>query len=150
MVQAPILNAYDWLDHLADLAFACTDAEASEGADLVREAHSLISAAPALWRGQFSQLPSSSAIEAVLSQGGELAAVLALIENHAGYMLSHSPGGTHLATVVFEGLTEEASAEGASAALALLGAMAAAMAGPALDIDGNAIALAGAADMRIN
>lgn len=150
MASLPILAQHDWLDRMADLAFACADASADETADLVQGAHALITAAPGHWRAQFHTLPSSETLSRMLASGAELSAAMALIEGHAGYMLSHAPGGMHLATVVFEGLTEEASAEGETAALALIGALAATMAGPALDIDGNAVALAGGADIRLN
>lgn len=150
MVSQPLLAQHDWLDRMADLAFACADATAGETAELVQGAHALIAAAPGTWRAQFRKLPSSDSLSRLLAAGAELSAAMALIEGHAGFMLSHAPGGMHLATVVFEGLTEEASAEGETAALALIGALAATMAGPALDVDGNAVALAGAADLRLN
>ena len=82
-------------------------------------------------------LPSRAALTALIAVGGSASAALALIDGRAGYLLSHAPAGCPMATVVFEGLTGEASAEGDCLATALLGAMAACLAGPALQMDEN-------------
>lgn len=118
----------------ADLVVACAVAQAAQGADLVRTAHTLLSTAGGVWGRHFADLPSVAVIEAMLGAGAETAAALTLVEGRGGYILSHGPSGSHMASVVFEGLAEEASATGASAALALIGALAATLAGSALDL----------------
>lgn len=68
-------------------------------------------------------------IDALVAAGADASAALALVEPLASFMLSGAPGGRHLATVVLAGQADEHHAEGASAALALVGALATALAG---------------------
>lgn len=118
----------------AELMVGCAVAPAEQGPDMVRTAHALLSTASGQWQRHFADLPSATAIEAMIAVGAETAAALALLEGRGGYILSHGPSGSHMASVVFEDLTEEASATGATAALALIGALSATLAGPALDL----------------
>lgn len=123
-----------WRSELAELAFACASAAPAEAGDLVLAARDLLAAAPGEWGRRLAGLPSRAALAALLAAGGSTSAALTLIEGRAGYMLSHAPAGCPMATVVFEGLTAEASAEGDCPATALLGAIAACLAGPALHL----------------
>lgn len=124
-----------WHSELAELAFACAGAAPSEAGDLVLAARDLLAAAPGEWCRRMAGLPSRATLAALIAAGGSASAALALVEGRAGFMLSHAPAGCPMATVVFEGLTAEASAEGDCLATALLGALAACLAGPALQMD---------------
>ena len=125
-----------WQDRLAELAFSCASATSSEAGEQVLAARDLLSTAPGEWARRFAGLPDHAALAALIAAGGTLSAALSLIEGRAGYMLSQAQAGCPMATVVFEGLTGEASAEGDCAATALIGALAATLAGPALKLDG--------------
>lgn len=116
-IEAQVLRT-----RLAELGFACAWAGAAESGGLLREAAVLLAA-----DGQPVSL-SAGALEALIAGGGHDAAALALIEHCAGYMLSHAPGGRFLATVVLAGRNGETSAEGETAAMALIGALASALA----------------------
>jgi len=120
----------EWKAGWAELALDCAAGTQQQASMQFWSAHRLLAAAPVAWRELFAALPSHEAFAALLASGGELAAALALLEDCAGLLLSHGPGGDYLATVVFDGYTAEANAQSEGAALALLGAMAAALAGP--------------------
>jgi hypothetical protein len=124
----------NWQACLADMVFACAVATPQQAGTLINAVSELLQAAPSGWHAQFRDAPSAAVLAPLIAAGGEVAAVMALIEGRGSYMLSHGPGGTHLATVVFEECGEEASAEGRSAALALLGALAGSLAGSALNL----------------
>ncbi|MBS0481467.1 MAG: hypothetical protein JSR96_04825 [Proteobacteria bacterium] len=106
---------------LMDLGIACALAEADEAGGLLRDAAALL--------GIGAMPPSQrQRVEMMLEAHAHDAAALAMVERRAGYMLSYAPGGRHLATVVLARQVHETSAEGASAALALIGALAVALA----------------------
>lgn len=115
-----------WREALGGLALTCASAGESEAGELVLTLHSLIANAP---RGSGWALPSRGAIEHWNSVGAELIGALSLVEHQAGYMLSHGPGGEHMATIALAGSGEEASAAGSHAAIALVGAVATALSG---------------------
>ena len=77
-------------------------------------------------------------------------AALSLVEGRAGFLLSQAQAGCPMATVVIEGLTGEASAEGDCLATALLGALTAALAGPALKLQDAQSVSAPAPGVRLN
>lgn len=95
---------------------------------LLRTAMHLMVAAPrrlAAWLGPVADV---EAIECMLAAGAVESAALSLIPDHARYMLSRGPGGLHLASIVVPGSArEEYTAQGDTAALALLTAFVAAM-----------------------
>lgn len=115
-----------WREALGGLALTCASAGESEAGALVLTLHSLIANAP---RGSGWALPSRGAIEHWNSVGAELIGALSLVEHQAGYMLSHGPGGEHIATIALAGSGVEASATGSHAAIALVGAIASALSG---------------------
>lgn len=117
---------------------------------MLRRAWALLCDAPSDWRTLIAQPMDQPRFEALLAAGGADAAALALLGDWAGYMLSHGPGGRHLATVVLEGRSAEASAEGESAALALLGALATAISGEDPGEGRNAIPAVRDQGMRLN
>lgn len=114
-------------DALSDIAFACAFATPDGGCDQVAALAALVRA-NSHWSAVFDTIGVARLVKA----GADASAALALVEPVAGYMLSRAPGGRHLATVVLAGQSQEAHAEGASAALALVGALATALAAPVL------------------
>lgn len=119
---------------MAALAFDSGVASGAEQAGFIGLALALLQAMPP----PLVQAAGRSAVPDIgqlLAAGAPTEAALALLDGWAGYMLSCGPGGRPMATVVVEPLGGEASAEGASPALALLGALAALLAGDALDGD---------------
>lgn len=123
-----------WQQQMAALAF---DSAAASGA----EQHEFVGLAVSLLQTMPTQLVQAAGrgpvpdVAPLLAGGAPAEAALALLDSWAGYMLSCGPGGRAMATVVVEPLGGEASAEGATPALALLGALAALLAGDALDED---------------
>ena len=118
-----------WHGQFAWLARESAAADRIDAPAMLRLAWALLCDAPSDWRTLIAQPIDEPGFEALLAADGADAAALALLGDWAGYMLSHGPGGRHLATVVIEGRSAEASAEGESAALALLGALASAISG---------------------
>lgn len=120
----------DWRDRLADLATACAGAYADEEQARLREIHALLAAAPhpALIAGLL--VPAESRLVRLLEAGGTTSAALALIGPDCGYLLSRGSNGDHLASLVLPGAAQEVSACGDTAALALVGALALALAEP--------------------
>lgn len=123
-----------WQRQMAALAFDSAAATGGEQQEFVALASSLLQAMPHQL-GQAFGRSASRDIAPLLEAGAPTEAVLALLDGWAGYMLSCGPGGQPMATVVVEAMGGEASAEGATPALALLGALAALLAGDALDAD---------------
>ncbi|MFC0590435.1 hypothetical protein ACFFF7_13570 [Novosphingobium aquiterrae] len=113
-------------DALADLAFGCAYATPDGGCDQIDALAALVQAHP-----HWSAIFDTSVVTRLVQTGADASAALALVEQVGGYMLSRAPGGRHLATVVLAGQSQEVHAEGASAALALIGALATALAAPA-------------------
>lgn len=119
---------------MAALAFDTAVAPAADQQDFVVQGSTLLQAMPPQLAQAFGRAPVRD-VAALLTAGAPTEAVLALLDGWAGYMLSCGPGGRPMATVVVETMGGEASAEGATPALALLGALAALLAGDALDDD---------------
>lgn len=90
---------------------------------LVREAMHLLVAAPAHLASWLECAIDIEGIETMLAAGAGESAALALVPRQAGYMLSRGPNGVHLASIFMPGARrEEYTAEGDTAALALLAA----------------------------
>ncbi len=142
--------AAGWHQRLSDLSLACAGAAGGEAGCLLRAAHRLLGEAPAPWARLFAGLPPREDFDALIAAGGEAAAALALVEGRGSYMISYGPGGQHLATVVFEGRSAEASAHGANLALAVLGALAASLAAAAIAPVSHREGLAGQPAARLN
>ncbi len=113
----------NWRAQAADIAFASAVLEPASAASCIGDMARLLADHPdAKVAGRIPP------VGVWLAHGANAAAALALVEPLAGYMLSRSPGGRHMATVVLAGQADEHHAEGHCAALALVGALAAALA----------------------
>ncbi|WP_374281534.1 hypothetical protein [Novosphingobium sp.] len=139
-----------WQEQLAEIAFNCAAASTAEAADLILATRDLLASAPGEWGRRFAGLPDRAALAALIAAGATTTAALSLVEGRAGFLLSQAQAGCPLATVVIEGLTGEASAEGDCLATALLGALTAALAGPALKLQGAQSVSAPAPGVRLN
>lgn len=139
-----------WQEQLAEIAFNCAAASADEAADLVLATRDVLAGAPGEWGRRFAGLPDRAALIALLAAGAASTAALSLVEGRAGFLLSQAQAGCPMATVVIEGLTGEASAEGDCLATALLGALTAALAGPALKLQDAQSVSAPAPGVRLN
>lgn len=113
---------------LFEMQDVCSTATAAEEAVLVMRLTQFI----ALGHAQASRVAATTIpvdqIHAWVASGAALTAVAALLGRDVGYMLSRAPGGTAMATVVVEGRNSEHSCFGETEAIALCGAMSAALA----------------------
>ncbi|MDE2597268.1 MAG: hypothetical protein KGL44_10365 [Sphingomonadales bacterium] len=117
-----------WIARLDALARDCADAERTEQPRLLREARDVLRLAPHQVSTPFGLIADPHRFEALIAAQAFESAALALLGGEAGYMISRGGGQTHLASVILPGMTEDVTAEAASAALALLSAQAAALA----------------------
>ncbi len=121
-------NAEPWQCGVAELALACAGSDVADEAERLNELLVLLrSCPPGINPGLV--VPETGRLAQLLAAGAATAAVMELFEGaEAGYLLSRGGGGQYLASVIIPGAAEEVSAGGDSAALALLGAIALALA----------------------
>lgn len=119
----------DWRRQLRDLASDSADADPREQVFHLRTFMELVGRAPdvALLAGIVA--PSLSRLEALLDCGACESAALAFVDPRTGCMISRGADGFHLASIALPGRHAEASASGATLALAVLGALATAIVG---------------------
>lgn len=117
------LSASRWLAGVEGVIEDLRTARFVQPAMLLRETAHLLAAAPqplAAWLGPVADI---EALEAMLAAQAEESFALALIPPQVGYMLSRGPNGVNLATVIMPGPEQEKyTAEGETAAIALLAA----------------------------
>lgn len=140
---APRLAA--WRESMADLAFASAFATADGAIDHLRTLVDLLTTHP---RG--GPRLDWTEIDRLIAARADASAALTLLEPLAGYMLSRAPGGRHLATVVLADQAQEHHAEGASVSLALVGALATALAGSVVAVQGPEAGARPGAEQRLN
>jgi len=118
-----LTNAHGWVNRLSEFALTCSGSTALDEASRLREVYALLSEAPspALLAG--INLPGVSRFEALLRARAYTSAAFSLLGDDAAMMLSRSSDGEHLASVILPGRTEEMTAGGESAALALAAAL---------------------------
>ncbi|HEY5677463.1 MAG TPA: hypothetical protein VIR81_11765 [Myxococcales bacterium] len=123
------LNWPDWRRRLRDLVCDSACAEPREQAFHLRRFLDIVGQAPdvALLAGIVS--PSYSRLEAMIDCGACESAALAFVDPRTGCMISRGADGFHLASIALPGRHAEASASGATLALAVLGALATAIVG---------------------
>lgn len=116
-----------WCEQLGELANGCAGAAVDEEADRARALRELLALAPdpALILGL--RIPPRDEFETLIAAGSCAAAVLAMIDGAAGYLLSRGAAGLHAASVYLPDAAEDVTAIGDSAALALVGAIAQAL-----------------------
>ena len=117
-----------WLHRLEGLAMAIANAPIDRESDLVRLFHDLMASVPdAALLGGLVQ-PDPARIETLLTAKAPDSAAMAFIADDAGFCISRGGDGTHIASVVLSGASEESTASGPTLALACLGALALAVA----------------------
>lgn len=118
-----------WRVRLAALATACAGSYPEDEGDRIRDVHQLLAAAPSPGLITGLAVPTGSRIDRLIASGAGASAVLAMLGEGSGYLVSRGEAGEHLASVVLPGADEDASACGDTLALALVGAIARALAG---------------------
>jgi hypothetical protein len=98
---------------LSQYAEACRTAQPQDQAELIRQALKLT-----------PPCVPARIVEVMIAAGACESAALTIIGSEAAWMLSSGESGRCLASVVFPGMEEEVTSEGATPALALLGAWA--------------------------
>lgn len=116
-----------WPRLVADLHSTCTSAVRSEEAQLIGRLVDIARRVPAPFTGVLAIRFDDRQLHAWLDAGAVLSVASALMGPGTGYMLSRSPDGTAFATLVADGLEEEFSCFGESEAIALCGAICAAL-----------------------
>lgn len=123
-----------WRARLADLLRRCRTASSGEQAPVLREARLLLTLVPFGLAERLGEDRDPVAIEPMLAVGAYESAALALLPARASYMFSRGEaGGVHFASVLVPGIEDEVTMPGASAALALIAALVAALAGASMD-----------------
>ena len=127
-------DAEAWRSQMLSFFCRCVDGKPSQQMDRIREASVLFRQVP----GDpdiSSALADENRVESLLLVGAAESAALALVGRGVGYMLSRGTNGSHLATVVLPGQTQEYTATGGTVALALLAAQTAALLADAGQLD---------------
>jgi hypothetical protein len=122
MDRSELLTDTRWCPGLTDVLLACPTATAEEEASLLRKAYTAISDAAALNPAFFAGLPPAGRFELLLASGAHESAAIALIPDHAGFMLSRGGNDRYISSVVVTGCGEH-TIEGNTAALAIMAAM---------------------------
>jgi len=117
----------EWRRRIDALAFASACAETGEEARHLRAFHALVVDAPAVGLLGGVAAPSARRLEALIDCGAGESAALAFVDRDTGCMVSRGADGFHMASIALPGGTAEASARGATMALAVLAALSAAI-----------------------
>jgi hypothetical protein len=118
-----------WRRRLRDLVNDSACAEPDEQALHLRIFLDLVGQAPDVAVLAGIVTPNYARLEAMIDCGACESAALAFVDPRTGCMISRGADGFHLASIALPGRQAEASASGATLALAVLGALAAAVVG---------------------
>lgn len=118
------LTMRDWRRAAADIAFSTALSEDTCERNCLVRLVALLASHPA---EKF--VDAVADVSPMIEARAYASAALSIIEPHASYLLSSPVDGCRMATVVLKDSNEEHHAEGATAAIALVGAFAAALAG---------------------
>lgn len=123
------LDLAEWRARTMALGQGAADGEWTEQGDCLREAYALLTLAPRGLGAWLAELPAQGDFDAMLAARCWESAAAALLPEHAAWMVSRAPEGDCLASVLLpgEGEGDEASAPGASPALALVAALTSAL-----------------------
>jgi hypothetical protein len=128
MVAMHMLEAaLPWKSLLRGFIERCAASGAKEQADRLREARLLFQFDGSGTYVDQADLPDDNTLEGMLDRGAHESAALALLGADTAFMISRSSGGNCLASVVLRGQDGEMTEAGATLALALLAAKAAAL-----------------------
>lgn len=117
-----------WIGQLEQLVVDCTEADPGDERRVLRQLALLLGLAPHGLSGRMHVASNPHQFESMLAAQAWESAALALLDGQTGYLLSRGASGVYLASVYPAGMTDDITAEAASAALALVAAQAAALA----------------------
>ena len=126
LIPAP-LDLGEWCAQTTALGQGAADGEWVEQGECLREAFALLTLAPRGLGAWLNELPARSRFDTMLAAGCWESAALALLPEEAAWMVSRAAEGDCMASVLLPGETDEATSHGASPALALVAALAAAL-----------------------
>jgi hypothetical protein len=115
----------EWSNRVDDLLFQC-ERTSSLPADLLREAHEILTLGPAKVCGSIRPDLSRSSLQFLLDDGAFESAAIRLVRK-CSYMLSGTPNGIIIASVALPNSEHDYSHGGTSEAVALCGALATAI-----------------------
>lgn len=113
---------------ISELHEVCTAATAADEAALIGRLIGFAGATEGRWDHLIAASIDVVQLHRWVASGACLTAVTAMLGTDAGYMLSRAPGGASMATVVVDGVQAEYSCFGETEAIALCGAVSAALA----------------------
>lgn len=126
MMETP-QDAGGWPGLVSDLHSTCPHAVRGEEALLIGRLVDIARRVPVPFSGVLATSFDEKVLAHWLDAGAMLSVASALLGQGSGYMLSRSPDGTAIATVVADGSDEEFSCFGETEAIALCGAICAAL-----------------------
>lgn len=129
--RTPLSHA-QWCRGLRDVARACPHVPASQQEKLIRKMGDLLMRAPEQAALAGVTVPDRFRLEALLAARSWETAALALLGEEAGYLVSRSGSGCHLASILLPERLEETTCTGNTLALALVGALASSLSGGAI------------------
>lgn len=123
------LDLAEWRARTMALGQGAAEGEWTEQGECLREAYALLTLAPRGLGAWLAALPAQATFDAMLAAGCWESAAAALLPQDAAWMVSRAPEGDCLASVLLpgDGEGDEASAPGASPALALVAALTSAL-----------------------
>lgn len=125
---AASLAEREWLDALRNLSLCCAIGDADEVHERLREMNALLLAAPSrLLISGLRPLPVHRT-EALIDADACETAVLNMLDDGCGFLLSRGAQGQSLVTIALPGSADETSGSAATPALALIGTIALALA----------------------
>lgn len=133
----PRIAEEDWLHLLDALALRSSTAQPAEQRECLADLAQLLSFAPRQAALAGIEVPGEAQLEAMIAASACASAALAFLSAETGYLISRSAAGHHLASLAMPGRSDEVTAGGRSAALAIIGALCLAL------FDTNADILAG-------
>lgn len=122
-----VLDHAGWPRLVADLHSTCSQAVRSEEAQLIGRLVDIARRVPAPFSGILATTFDERLLAVWLDCGAVLSVASALLGPGSGYMLSRSSDGSAFATVVADGVDEEFNCFADSEAIALCGAICAAL-----------------------
>ena len=118
------MDVSSWTRSIEGVAIATYAAKPADEARHLLALNVLLCAAPYQWLVTGLEPASDETIAALLDLVAGTAVALGMLGTECGYMLSRGANGLHIASVILPNSQEEVSASGASAGIAMVGAIA--------------------------
>jgi hypothetical protein len=120
--MAEIVATKNWIDELLVQQYNCVNSHSSKSLQVLLDVVSLTKIAPKDFEPLSRLAQSDRRFRQLIEAGAEESAATTLVGSDACYMVSRGGDGSYLASVILPGMDAEVSSEGASYALALIGA----------------------------